>query len=361
MRRFLVFAFLALVLIPHAFPQDYAQIPEAPKPPEQRTPPAVVPEMQEPLTAPAKPILPAGTPVWLRLKSEVQVKKVKVGETVDFVLYHDLYYRDWLLAKAGTPVEATIEKVQKAKTVNRGSKLEIVFRGLQLLNGQVVSLNGETHAEGGIGVGGQIAGGLMSTVGECTGWPCLLFDVPAIPTAIVLGLASKGENKNIKVNSGAPAYIDTDTELDLGGLARPPNPNATGSVAIVRGVFGSAMGRDLYCNGIPLAHLDANHKLELELKPGFYRFSILPKKGYLQLFISADADVRLITDYEHVFEVNEHEENVNTQRVFGKRTEGDLFVKAKPVEKTDLYTTDCSPLAEQVDAPTSNGSADQQR
>lgn len=318
-------------------------------PTETKRTPAPIAEMQRPVHVSATPILPRGTEVWLRLADEVKVKKVKVGDRVDFVLYRDLYYRNWLLARAGTAVEATVQQADKAKILNRGSNLVIVLQGLKLLNGQVLPLSGSATAQGGIGVGGQIAGGLLDTASRCSGWPCLLFDIPAVPTAAVLGVASKGENRNLKVDTSAPAFVDGDFKLDLTSLSTiEQSSTATGKVRIVRGVYGWPHARDLYCNGIALAHLNSKHKLEVDLKPGYYRFAIDPKKGAMEIFVNPASETNLLTDYEDVYELNEHDVSINTNKFMGKRNAGQLLKDAKPVEKSDWYGNQCQPLAEQI-------------
>ena len=57
--------------------------------------------MQEPVHVPATSTLLDGTEITLRLVAGVKIKDVKVGDKLPFVLYHDLHYRDVILAKAG--------------------------------------------------------------------------------------------------------------------------------------------------------------------------------------------------------------------------------------------------------------------
>jgi hypothetical protein len=339
----------AALFVPSAAAQDAAVSDSEETAPQPRNVPATVVEMQAPMRVSATTTLPNKTEVWLRLADPVKVKEIKVGDQVNFVLYRDLYYRNWLLAKAGTAVEASVQQVDMAKRMKRGSKIVIVFHGLNLLNGQVVPLTGDTKVKGGAGTGGHIAGGLLEISSKCNALPCVLFDIPALPTALVLGLTTKGENRNAKVDTSAPAFVDGDVVLDLAAMEeKQPPADAPGKVMIVRGVFGGLYSRDLYCNGVPLTHLDSKHKLELELKPGYYRFSINPKKGAMEMFVSGGSEIKLMADYRDVYELNEQDNNINTDKVTKKRSAGELFRKAKPVEKGDLYGTECQPLAEEA-------------
>jgi len=331
-----------MLMVPFVFAQKGEQTP-----PEPRTVP-VIGETQAPVISPAEPIVPDGTQVWLRLADEVKVKHARVGDKVHFLLYTDLYYRQWLLAKSGTPVEASIEGVNQAKRLNRGSNISIGFQGITLLNQQVLPLTGVTKVKGGVGTGGQIASGIADSVGRCSDCPCALFVIPALPTAFVLGVVSKGENRNAKMNLSAPTFVDGDFQLDLQTLQKLEQPSGmTGRVIIVRGIYGWPYSRDLYCNGVPLAHLNSSRHLELDLNPGYYRFSIQPKNGFMQIFVNAGSEIRLLTDHENVYELNEFDIGTNTNKFARKRTAGQLVKESRPVDQADLYTTSCGPLREQ--------------
>jgi len=321
-----------------------AQKSEVTQPKPRKIPPTIV-EMQAPVRVSAKPILPAFTEVWLRVAEEAKIKDVKVGDQVDFVLYRDLYYHEWLLAKAGTPVVASIQSVEEAKRLSRGSNIVIAFQGLKLLNDQVLPLMGETTVQGGVGTGGKIAGGMVDAAGRCSSFLCVFYDIPAIPTALVLGAASKGENLNIKVNTSAPAMVRRDVQIDLSLLPAPESPaGATGKVIILRGIWSSASSRDLFCNGIPLAHLPSKRYLALDLKPGYYRFAIEPKRGAMEVFVNAGTVTKLLTDQRHVYELNDRDTSHNTMWN-GRRDAAQLLMESKPVEEHDLIWNTVSALA----------------
>ena len=345
MRRFYV---LLIAMIPLL---GFCQEPETSEPEVRKVPP-IVTSMQAPVTLPAKPRLASGTQIWLRLAEDVKVKKVKAGDVVHFVLYHDLYYRDVLLAKAGTPVDADVKEAKGAKMVNRGSHLVISIHGLSLMNHQTVPLLGESNYRGGAGTGGHVAGAILEPIGHCNAAPCLLYDVPALPVAGLLALFTHGENKNAKLDTTGVAYVSGDFDLDLNSLpAAPAGGQEMAEIRILRGNFGRLYSRDLYCNGVPLAHLSSGKVLELKVKPGDYRFAIDPKKDYFDLYLPPGAKLDLMTDYQRVWNLRENEASIDTQTFspfHSQRKAGEMLRKAKPVEKDDIYTTECQPLPTHV-------------
>src|SRR5262249_12695809 len=152
---------------------------------------------------------------------------------------------------------------------------------LQLLNGQPLPLRANFKAHGSIGPVGQLAGAeTLDAAVECP-----LCSVLIAPVALV-GLILPGTNKNIKANTIANAWVDRDVPLQVGSLLpfQPKNPQANARVNVVRGQYGWVYDRSLYCNGIPLAHLNAHHRFEFQVAPGWYRFSIDPKKPPLEIF-----------------------------------------------------------------------------
>ena len=331
------FLMVVVILTCRALAQD---VEDQPLEPQSEIPQAIT-EMQKPVYVPATPTLVGGTPVWLRLADEVKVKKAHIGDQVDFVLYRDLYYRNWLLAKAGTPVAAHIDTIKKAKVLNRGSKIVIVFDGLKLLNGQMLPLTGESTAEGGAGLGGQVAGGLYDVASKCEGWPCLLFDIPALPTALVLGVATKGETRDVKLNASAPAFVDRDFVIDVTTLSQLEQPSdATGKVTVV-GFDLWPITTFLYCNGIPLAHLRSKHKIDLELKPGYYRFASLAKHPALEIFVNPNSQTNLLAEVSEVRVLNDHDR-------FGHKTGEQLLTKAKALDGKDVFEAHCGALAEET-------------
>jgi hypothetical protein len=359
--------------------------------PEPRAVPPVVASMQAPIKVHTSHVLADGTPVALRLVTGIKAKEAKAGDVAEFVLEHDLQHREILLAKEGTPVQAVVVEASKAKWLSRGSKLGIDIQGLRLLNGQILPLRGTPEYHGGIGPAAQIGGGLVvegakpssgksSPLAPGIGpGPCVLCELVLVPVALVT-LVAPGTNQNVQANTLANAFVDGDMPLNIESFrASQPNSGASAKLRIVRGRYGAWYGRDLYCNGVPLAHFPAQRKLELELQPGWYRFAINPKKQPLELYLQSGSETRLITDYERVYVVNdfgrgeelndsgkessahrllkpliplpEPDRSANRQSVnpfSKKKSEQEYLEDAKPIDTADRYPTECHPLAEEV-------------
>ena len=330
---------ISSLLLGAAFAQDEEQ---AAEPQQPHKPPEVVVEMQKPVQVPAVPRLLDGTEIRLLLVQPIKAKTAALGDQAEFVLADNLYYRSALIAKAGTPVEATVVEASRAKWASRGSRLTVEITALALLNSQRLPLRGHASAQGGVGSTAHAVGELVDSNSSCG-----LCDVVLIPVGLV-SLVAPGKNKDLQ--RFATAYIDADFILNPAPV-QPQDPAATGKVRIVRGAYGWPYGRDLYCNGVPLAHLDAKHKLELTLHPGQYRFAINPNKEVLEIYVAPGSETRIITTYDTTRVMSEHDVSLNTyspsMNPIAKGTsEEKLLHKAHPPHANDVYTTTCDPLPE---------------
>ncbi len=304
---------------------------------------------------------------------------MKVGDVAEFVLEHDLQYRETLLAKEGTPVQAVVVEASKAKWFSRGSKLGIDIQGLRLLNGQTLPLRGTPEYHGGIGPAAQIGGGLVAEAAKPSSGKgsvltpglgpglCVVCEMVLVPVAAAT-LVAPGTNQDVRANTLATAYVDGNMPLNIESFSsfQPHSGGLVAKLRIVRGRYGAWYGRDLYCNGVPLAHSPAQRKLELELQPGWYRFAINPKKEPLELYLQPGSDTRLITDYERVYVVNDlgptgklrdskskftPDRSTNTLSLnpFSKqKSEQEYLEHARTLDPADLYPTECHPLSEEA-------------
>lgn len=319
---------------------------------QQRTVPPTVPALQKPVHVPRVATLPDGAQITLRLAAAVKIKEVKVGDEAAFVLYHDLYYKDVLLAKAGEPVHAGVVEADKARWGSRGSKLAIEISGLKLLNGQTLPLRGYSSRAGGIGNAPRIAEWAIKTGSDVV---CPMCSDLFAPAALAFFLAP-GSNADAKQDTSSSAYVDGNFAIDLASFQPFQRKvfSARGTVQVVRGHYGWPYKRDLYCNGVPLAHLDADHRINLTLDRGYYRFSINPKKAPIQIYVASGTNTNLITTHDAIGEMNEKDINLNTRDVFPKpfaelKSSSDLLERAKPIGQQDVYSTSCAPLSEVYD------------
>jgi len=139
----LLLSFSAL-LAGASFPQD-----EKPKAsPRHRQPPPIAAEMQAPVQVTSVAMVAKDTEIRLRLMQPINRDTANVGDRAQFVLATDFFYRNALLAKAGTPVEATLVEASQAKFASHGSKLVVEITALQLDNGQRLPLRGYANTQG---------------------------------------------------------------------------------------------------------------------------------------------------------------------------------------------------------------------
>lgn len=316
---------------------------------QPRIAPPTIPALQQPIHESSKGTLSDGTEIQMRLAARIKVKDVEVGDKVKFVLYHDLYYRDVLLAEAGQEIDATVAEAQKARWASRGSKLAIEMSGLKLLNGQVVPLRGYTSSMAGVGRVPGVADGVTKLASDLMCPICKntnLFGPAAVPFFL-----APGANKDLQENTSAPAYVDGNVSLDVASLRLIHRQKASdrGTIQVVRGHYRWPDRRDLYCNGVPLAHLDAGRKFSLVVEPGYYRFTINPKKDSVQIYVAPGTTTNLIATNDEISELLEKQINTNTRDVlvnpFSKpKSAGGLLEAAKPVNQADIYSTACVPL-----------------
>jgi hypothetical protein len=306
----------------------------------------------------------------LRLLTAVKSKEAQVGDVVDFVLDHDLYQCNLLLAGEGSMAQAVVVEASKAKWGSRRGKLAIEIRGVRMVNGQILPLRATPRYRGSVGPVAQVGGTMVS---DAAGGPdfCPVCEIVLVPATLV-SLVAPGTNITIKPNTLATTWVDGDVNLDPRSF--PPLQISPGRykarVRVVRGAYGALYNRDFYCNGVPLAHIPGKHRLEIELEPGWYRFAMNPKKEPLQLYLAAGSETRLITDYDRVYVVNEPgksgdkladsktsfgpDRSLNTFSPFSKyKTEMQFLEGAKPVDAVDIYPTKCHPLTEE-DSDSSN-------
>jgi len=331
-----------------------------------RVPPPVVRSMQVPIKLTRHSVVREGTIVPVRVVSPIKAKEAQVGDNVDLVLDHDLWVGDLLVAKQGSPVQATLVEAAHAKWGSRGSKLAIEISDLHMLNGQLLPLRATMEARGSIGPTAAISGGVVAD----TFLKCPLCAVVFAPAALVplVSTAAPGTNKNIKANTLATAFVDRDIVINIPEFRKlqAKDPEAPASLAVVRGSYGSWSDRNLYCNGIPMAHMPSHRRLELKVQPGWYRFAIDPKQPTLEIFLGPASETNLITDYQRVYIVNEFgsdaklaprgrfepDRSVNTQSIFGgKKNEDEYLRSAKPIDEKEVFTRECPPLAVQTASP----------
>jgi hypothetical protein len=341
---------LATLLSLHFCSAQQATEPAANTPPvHRRKAPPDLPDLANPVRITTLAALPEGFPIKLRLTTTINPREAKPGDQVPFVLAMDLYYRDVLVAKEGTTVIGVVREAEGSGMFGKGSKLSIAITVLPMLDGKDLPIEGGAGAEGG-----------SDPQSDRYGWEAFRASGWNPPMGLALAAfwwAMPGQNVKLPKDTLVVVTVDRDTTIDRGAL-RPFQPEHAASekatVRIVRGWFGAARGADLYCNGIPIAHLPYKRLLELNLEQGWYRFSIKPKKRPAELFLVGGQTYNLAADFEKVARIPLFEENDNTTnfKFIGKKRDfGGLLREASPISQSDLYGNTCSPLPEELVAP----------
>ena len=308
---------------------------------QSRKPPEEQPLLSAPVRLPGPNILPAGYPLRLVLTRTVDPRKIKAGESIPFVLLSDFYFRDVLLAERGTPVTATVRKAKRAGAFGKGSQLVIQLESLRTHDGGEVPLRGSAEASGGTDF--PVAVQATEAVFGYAVFP------PALAISALL-FAVPGKTEPLPEGSLAIAYVDRDTPL--GSIDQEPSRDGAtdANVRVIRGENHWARSADLFCNGIPVAHLRHGRLLELRFVPGWYRFSLKPDRpalfyavpGRTYFVLTDDRDVTL----SEPGEVNE--ETIGRLPSRFRRTLGGLLADSKPIDKSDIYSTKgCTPLKEE--------------
>ncbi len=311
----------------------------------RRKAPATQTALAAPVRLSAPDTMPNGFPVRIRVTETLEPKELKPGEEVSFVLASDLYFRTLLLAEKGHEVKAVVKSAHGPRSFGRGSQLTIQVQSALLKNGDILPLRGAPSAHAGIDASMLPLQGIEGVFGA-TVFP------PASIVSLLL-LASPGTNNSIPKNTVITAFVDGDTKLDVAFLRRqqPTTPSTgTAQIRVVRGIRGRHLGADLFCNGTPIAHISASHYLDLNLRAGWYRFSIKPDHPNVLIYAVPGKTYFLLSDLSSIHEADLNEVNLNTIG-FGRgdrdRTFAGLMAGSKQVNSSDLYASTCSPLAEE--------------
>jgi len=121
-------------------------------------------------------------------------------------------------------------------------------------------------------------------------------------------------------------------------------------VRIVRGTVGAVVPADLFCNGTPIARLRPKRIVELDLRPGWYRFSVKPDHPVV-LCLARGRTYYFVTDSRSIVQADLDETNAATTalRRSPQRTLSELLAGSKPVDASDMYLpATCSPLREEI-------------
>jgi len=324
-----------------AITSAYSQEDDSPASPGPLPPPTVIEELQTPIKV-SQALLAQGTPLHLRLVNTIKVQEAKAGDPVGFEVTTNLWFQDVLVIPRGTPVMGELVEAFPARRASRGSRVKIAIKTAHSLDAREIRLTANPKFRGGApsGVGNALDATLgVGSANEVTAMGATL----ALPVLGVVALAKKGKNVDVPAGQMVTAFLVEDLPLDLDALrVLPPNDDRSagsqGHVHVLRPGLG--ITANVYCNGIPIANLPRNHRLDLDLPQGYYRLS-LSKKKPAEIFVAAGEDYYLFWIFS----------GFSAKLVPGDGEIGkQAATRMAPVEQKDYWTDPgkCLPLPEET-------------
>ncbi len=177
------------------------------------------------------PILPAKTPVILRLKKSVYKRDAKAGWPLEFEVAFDVVVNGQVFIQSGTAVDASIREVDRVG--NGSAKVLIDLGPTQTITGETVRLvgPGATTASYRPGVADSISLGAEAG--------------PALPVIVVMSLFEKEVLLDIHAGCGfgslrecgvwVMARVAENVALDPAKLKQEPAPKQTPSSEVLKG------------------------------------------------------------------------------------------------------------------------------
>ena len=106
--------------------------------------------------------LPAETAIAMTAASEVNSKKLKLGDRVELVTTADVVLNSKIIIPSGTKGYAIVQEAVGGRAFGRGGQMRMKFENLQLANGTMVALKG-VHTENGARNDANTGGNLAAT------------------------------------------------------------------------------------------------------------------------------------------------------------------------------------------------------
>ena len=171
-------------------------------------------------TAPSKGfVLQDGTAVTLRLGRSLSSADAHAGDRVDFEVAEEVSVNRIVVIPKDSPASGTVITAHKKRRMGRAGKLDVSIDGVQLADGERVTLRAVKESQGGSHTG-IMAGGMVATS---------LIVWPVAPVFLLM----HGKDVTIPKGTEVSAYISGDVKLDLAKFqpaplvpASPPVPAA---------------------------------------------------------------------------------------------------------------------------------------
>jgi LssY C-terminus len=163
-------------------------------------------------TAPARLIIPDGTPIKLQLAENISSARARVGDRLGFVVMRDVNVVGFTLIPAGTVPRGSVTGVKGKRFLGIGGKVSLKLDSVELANGDRVGL----HAR--LDVKGRSRTKLMAAAMIVTG---LVF-LPAAPVFLL----TRGHDGTVLKSTEITANINGAASVLSAGLQRSPESSS---------------------------------------------------------------------------------------------------------------------------------------
>ena len=193
------------------------------------------------------PILPANTPVILRLTKSLYKKDAKLGQPVEFEVAFDVIVDEQVVIPSGTAVNGSVRQVDQT---GRGpAKLLIDLESTQTITGEMVRLTGPGTTKDDASLGGKPR--LKDVPGMVAWGPEIIPVLPAVVPVLAVMELFPGKKVLLHKDASAVAHVVENVALDAAKLKagqaqfRESLRGRKMVSCIFYGAESSAQGRDL--------------------------------------------------------------------------------------------------------------------
>lgn len=141
-------------------------------------------------------VLPANTPVTLKLESSITTKTVKVGEIVNFRVAYDVMHEGKVAIPAGSRAKAQITTLKRPRIFGAPGRISMSVESLVMPNGSDIKISSnELNAKG--------------DSNAAIAWVCFGVSMVILWPLIFVPFLIKGKDVEIPVNTSIEAYTDS--------------------------------------------------------------------------------------------------------------------------------------------------------
>src|ERR1700693_41785 len=162
-------------------------------------------------------VLEDATAVTLRLGRSLSSADAHAGDRVDFEVAEEISVNRIVVIPKDSPASGSVIAAHKKRRMGRAGKLDVSIDGVQLADGEKVTLRAVKESQGGSHTG-IMAGGMVATS---------LIVWPAAPVFLLM----HGKDVTIPKGTEVTAYLNGDMKLDVAKLQPAPLVPAAPPVA----------------------------------------------------------------------------------------------------------------------------------